>query len=178
MINTVLLEGSLSKEKLERALAEIRDFVKYSESPLADAPVLVLVISSNEGDALAAVSFVESILTIPRIEVDIKIYQAISTAAFIVLGLSELQPIVEMRKEAVLGIHRGEIRLSPSQVSPDGKIDQSLVEAFESYDDILVEAIKKTKIHGTSNMDTLYATDWLRLSAERCLELGIAQRLF
>lgn len=174
MINAVLLEGFLSKEKLRMALEEIRAIGEYRDGSLC------LIISSAEGDALAAVSFVESIKLDTYVhDMIVKIYEANSTAAFIVLALYDHLSFVEMKKDAVLGIHRGEIRLSPTQVSPDGKIDENLATCFRKYDAALVRAIKKTKLAEDEKLvSELYATDWLRLSAEECLKRGIVQRLF
>lgn len=173
MINTVLLQGFLSKENLEQSFNEIRDISRQACN-------LVLVVDSTEGDALAAVSFVDRIKFDSDIQtVEIKIYKASSTAAFIVLALRDHLTKVEMNKNTVFGIHRGEIRLSPSQISEKNVVDKSLTDSFRRYDTALVDALQTTELYKDEKlMAELYATDWLRLSAQECLRRNIVQKLF
>jgi hypothetical protein len=173
VINTVLLSGFLTKEKFTRAIEEIRLIT-------IERMFVSLIIASDGGDAVPAVNFIETVKSLGRFEV--KIYEASSTAAFIALALGGRRGSGEKRemsKDAILGIHRGEIRLSPSQISPDGKIDEKLTKAFKSYDIALVEILAEAGFNNSKDlMAELYATDWIRLPAEECLKRNIVQRLF
>lgn len=169
MINSVLLQGFLAKEQLKQSLAEIREISLKQKT-------ISIVISSNAGDAVYAVEFVEAARGLAHAHYEVKIYEASSTAAYIALALGEEK---EMSRNATLKIHRGEMRLSPSQISPEGKIDEDLVNNFKRFDRSLVDVLKKTKLNEDQDlMSRLYATDWLCLSARECFRRGIVQRLF
>lgn len=173
VINAVLLQGFLSKERLEQAFGEIQEMCQKKYD-------IVLVVASNGGDTLAAVSFVERIKLDSDVQtIEVKIYEASSTAAFIVLALRGCSTKIEMNKNAVFGIHRGEIRLSPSQISLEDVIDKGLADSFRTYDAALVDVLQTTELYKDEKlMAELYATDWLRIPAEECLRRGIVQRLF
>lgn len=164
MIPVVLLDENLSRARLKRALDEIRT--------LAGTNNIAIVIKSTAGDGVAAVDFTEEVHKL-GLKLRVKIYEASSAAAYIALALGDDR---EMRADSTLSIHRGEIHLSPSEISPDNKVNEGLVKSFRRYDIALTTAINAVGLHGRK--DELYATDWLRLSADECLKLGIVKRLF
>ena len=169
MINAILLEDFLTKQKLRRISEEIGSIAASLQYKF-----ISILILSDGGDAISAVDFVETMAVVP-IKFKIKIYRAGSAAAYIALALSDKR---EMSRDATLGLHRGEIRLSPTQISPDGKIDENLVKGFKKYDTALIETMGKNGLNGLCASSYFYATDWLRISARECLKRGIVQKLF
>jgi hypothetical protein len=165
VIPVVLLDGNLSMVRLAKALNEIKVLADYFAG-------ISIVIRSTAGDAVASVCFVEEVLKL-KLKLQVKIYEASSTASYIALAISNDR---EMCAESTLSIHRGEIRLSPSQISPEDKIDETLAKSFRRYDRELIKALKSSGL--SRYTDELYATDWFRLSAVECLHLNIVQRLF
>jgi len=175
VINSVLLQGYLDKGKLNRALEEIHSISSEPKPGHDYRAVVNVAIASDGGDGPSAVGFVEAANHLAHFQ--IKVYEASSTAAYIALALSAI--CREMNRDATLGIHRGEITLSPSQIDPSGKIDQPLIDSFKAYDGALVAVLKDQELGNDKTlMAELYASDWLRISAKECLRWGIVQRLF
>lgn len=168
MVNSILLRGWLSKESIVMSAAELTA-LKLAGQNKAD-----LVIDSTEGDAEAAVAFVEFCREI-RLDLSIKIYEAKSAAALIAISIDSYR---EMSRDKELGLHRPDFRVSPTQVDQDGKIDKPILEKFKQYDTMLLASMKRVGLGDSAFTTPLHATDWLCLPAEVCLRLGIVHRLF
>jgi ATP-dependent protease ClpP protease subunit len=153
---------------LAAALEEIR----YIHVGGHDDNVLI-IIASDGGDAVSAVDFVRELNGLP-LEYEIKIYEAISAAAYIALATKS--KMIEMSKDATLEIHRGELNVSPTDIDKNGRLDNNLLKNFRKYDTALIELMEKFNLGDRT--DELYASDWLRLSARECLERGIVQKIF
>jgi hypothetical protein len=169
MVDSVLLRGWLSKESLTKSFIEVENLTTLKRRKRVS-----LIIESCEGDAEAAVDFIRRCKE-QNLEYLIKIYEAKSAAALIAISLGDYR---EMWSKAELALHRPEFRLSPTQISPDGKVDESVLKSFKRYDDLLVQSLKAVGLDRKHLTSKLYATDWLRLSSAECVAWGVVQVLF
>ena len=174
MLNTVLLSGHLTEEKLKLVAQEIKE----REPPRQFS----LIIDSQGGDMKPTLDFVEFLWknggSDNHFLSGVKIYNAESAAAFIALAV----PIYrEMRISAVLGIHRGSVILEASDFNlQNGQVEnQETLNRFEKYSTYLKCALDQGNLSSDPKlMAELYGSNWLRLSAEECLKRGIVQKLF
>jgi hypothetical protein len=171
MMNAVLLKGRLSVGKLRQVFEEI-----FRVNMDQEQGVINIIVSSKGGDGVAAVKFVEKVRGIDNLKkIHVKIYRASSTAAYIALALGDY---FEMKRGSILAIHRGEIRLSPSQISPEGIVGKELTDSFRTYDKALIETMKKVGLGHELIMTELHASDWFRITAEGCYSRKLVQSLF
>lgn len=169
MIPVVLLKGYLSREVLERAYSEISRII------LMGGQTINLVVDSDGGDIRPAVEFVRKV-KYRSLQLDVKIYNAQSAAAFLVVALGNSR--MEMLGTAELGFHRGSLQIEASDISPDGHIPEEMLKAFREYDEQLSCALKGAGVDDPKLSAQLYGYGWLTLSANQCLQYGVVQKLF
>jgi ATP-dependent protease ClpP protease subunit len=174
MLNTVLLSGHLTEEKLKQAVREIQE----REPPRQFS----LIIDSTGGDMKPTLDFVEFLWASGgpkgKLIAGVKIYNAESAAAFIALSVPTYR---EMRRGTGLGIHRGAVVLEASEFDLEGgKVSNTeTIDRFKKHDAYLKKILDQCGLSTDSkSMAELYGSNWLRLSAKECLERGIVTRLF
>ncbi len=175
MLNTVLLTGHLTEERLKQAATEINE--RESRENFS------LIIDSRGGDMKPTIEFVEFLWAAscgpksPRIS-GVKIYTAESAAAFIALSIPTYR---EMQKGSTLGIHRGAVILEASEFDLEsGQVsNQETIDRFKQYGTYLSRILEEYDLSSDQKlMSQLYGSNWLRLSAAECLERRIVDRLF
>lgn len=173
MVNPVLLSRHLNEERLSQAREEIRALEPKSE--------FSLVIDSEGGDMKPALDFVDFLWNIRGLYLGgVKIYNAESAAAFIALAAGTY---TEMRKGAILSIHRGSVILEAADFDfESGKVvNRETIERFKKHERYLKQILESEDLKLTSDkkaMAKLHGSGWLRLTAEECLERRIVKRLF
>lgn len=174
MLNTVLLTGHLTEERLGQAISEIKE----REPPRNFS----LIIDSKGGDMNPTIGFINFLWSScgPNAELisGIKIYNADSAAALIALSVPAYR---EMRKGAELGIHRGSVILEASEFDLEGgKVsNQETIDRFKCHEVCLKRILDKCGLSSDQKlMAELYGSNWLRLSADECLKRGLVKLLF
>ena len=172
MLNTVLLSGHLTEERLKQAKKEIQERKPPRQ--------FSFIVDSTGGDMKPTLGFVEFLWDSGESGnlSGVKIYNAESAAAFISLSFPTYR---EMRKGAELGIHRGAVVLEASEFDLEGgKVSNTeTIERFKKHDIHLKRILDQCGLSADSKlMAELYGSNWLHLSAEECLKRDIVKRLF
>ncbi|MEX2033543.1 MAG: hypothetical protein WD889_03280 [Candidatus Colwellbacteria bacterium] len=167
----VLIGGYLCSSRLEKASQELE---KLTKSGLKEA---ALIIDSHGGDIQPVVEFEEKLLRLP-LRFNVKIYEATSAAAFLVLVLVNGRAWVEMDKSIALEFHRGSLRLDAADILPDGRIEEKLHSYMKRYNDRLFELLLERGLGGPKPLAELWGSGWLKVPAKECLRLGLVHALF
>ena len=175
MANAVLLKGSLNREKINEAIRDI------SRCLMVGHQEVILVMDSDGGNISPAINFIEYIekaeshgLSTLRV----RIYNAKSMAALIAVAVT-LPEYREISRETILEFHRGTLQLeAPDFDHKTGQISPEILEQFVTYNDILRASLGSKISDNQKLMAEFYASNWLKLSAERCLELGLVGKIF
>lgn len=169
-MRVVLLSDFLSSIKLKNALREIVEMVNENNEPVH------LIVDSHGGDIPAALTFVEKVNNLDC-ELNIKIYNALSAAAYIILALNARTKILS--KDSGLSFHRGDLILSPDDVNQEGQIEPRLFNIFKRYSDALVSKLEERGVIGDPHSNAgFYASGWIKVDAERAKWLGVVDDIF
>ena len=159
----VLLRGPITEGSLKETWREVE---YYRETGDCD---ITLVIDSTGGNSAEALGFIEKIKN-SGINISAKIYHAESAAAFIALVANER----EIVRNGRLVIHLGSVGVESCDIAEDGTIPKEYRATVKKFRDAVLNA---AALPPGSYVDRLLATNWLDLSAEECLRLGIVQRI-
>ena len=174
MATAVLLKGFLDRESIDEASREISVYLAEGEKEL------ILVIDSDGGNISPAIDFIKDLEKAEKsgILIRVRIYNAKSMAALIAIAVS-CREYREVSKEAVIEFHRGTLQLEASDFDlKTGRIHPEILEQFVTYNGILRASLGSKISDNQKLMAEFYASNWLRLSAEKCLELGLADKIF
>ena len=175
MANAVLLKGFLDREKIYAAVRDISLCLTMGEQEV------ILVIDSDGGNISPAVDFISFMEKSEKhglSRLGVKIYNAKSMAALIAIAVT-LPEYREMSEKTILEFHRGTLQLEASDFDlKTGQISPEILEQFVTYNDILRASLGSRISDNQKLMAEFYASNWLRLSAERCLELGLVGKIF
>jgi hypothetical protein len=177
MIRTVLISGRITKAQLERRLQEVREICTHSS---ADQK-LVFVFDSPGGDGFASRTFVESLLHddstryfVERAEV--KIYCAYSAAAYLAFSVGSLR---EIEAEGKIGFHMGELNVDFWEIDKEGRLSTPLLEKYRLFHEALLKLLATLRLASDPKLNAeLWASGWLYLTAEECLERRLVHGLF
>lgn len=164
----VLLEGPLTRQKLERAQAEIQKALDSEES-------IVLVIQSDGGATDACLDFARWLASLKNDHfLTSKIYAASSGAALIALATNNRK----LAQDGIVGLHVGSAQIESADISQDGKVAERLRVLLKESKDELLKLLKKNTVLPPSQLATLDAKGTLILGAEDCKRYLICHSLF
>ena len=165
----VLLCGPLTKSNLESAWQEI---IAYQEQTNGGPQSVTLVINS-EGDGYRALEFVDR-MEKSGITFSAKIYRANSGAALIAMAAKER----EMVAGGELEIHLGSVTIEANEIDDTGQVTERLRIFLTAGREKTLALMAKCGFKDQGpHIDTLFATNWLLLTADECLALGIVKRI-
>ena len=179
VIETILISGLLTEERLHRALQELRNIAETS----ADLEV-VFLIDSPGGGISCTLEFLDAVLREDGLcrlaeRAMVKIYEAHSSAAYLAFSLGATH---ELAAQASVGFHLGKIQVqtgNPEQLLPDGRVSPKIMETWRRYQSAVFRLAKRLGLDDNPNLTgKLAASGRVELTAEECLRRGIVNRLF
>lgn len=170
----ITLQGWIDDPATKRVIDQIRIGIESDGIKMVE-----IEIDSEGGETVPALELISNINELRQsgLRVIIVVKDAKSCAALIALSTAD---VLKMHGCGTISIHRGTINsLEATDFNPyTGLINQDVLKIFTEYSKKLLMILeiwgltKRKKL-----MSTLYATNWLVLDAETCLQLGIVSEI-
>lgn len=166
----ILLDGYLTAKRLAEAA---REMGRYFDKPRGGPLALTLVLNSPGGETAAARKLV-TLITESDCALSAKIYRAESAAAFIALSAETREMVLDGTFRIDLG---GRYIDSNMLVTPERASDQIVEEAREWRAAVFAILKQRGFPQDGELMTRLLARNELTLTPEKCLELGLVQKI-
>ena len=173
-MNSVLLSGPIDRERANIVLNDLKMTMKEGVREIT------LEIDSDGGETSATLDMISKINAWQEywgVNLVVLIKNAKSSAALLALSVGSSKKI---EKFAEITLHRGELHLQASDFDRETGVitNPEVMKIFDAYTAELGKVLSKYGLSQNKRiMAVLYATDWLVLTDESCLHLGIVSEI-